>query len=337
MRIGIAGVHYGHIGGMIQSAMQASNGEIVGLVEEDDALCERYSSIPRFATLDEMIDRARPELILEGQIHHEKTALVETCAGAGIHLLLDKPLCRTLDDWERMRRAIAASSIHATMWFTSRSYPPFIALRQAVLDGELGTIASLVSTHPHKITRATAPGWYFDPERYTGAFHDLACHGVDQVRWLTGAEYVGVHALATCMRFTDEPRLEDHVQASFELSDGSLATLTADWLTPQASPSFGDTRFIVMGTAGSAHLRAYADDHLLIATNDRDPYTPDLPEGRSGEFVAELIDAIEGGDELFISTRSVFATAQACLLAQESARQGGAFLPIPSFTLQEHR
>ena len=330
MRIGIMGVHYGHIGGMIQSALQASNGQIVGLVEEEDALCARHASIPRFATLEEMIDRARPELILEGLIHHEKTALVETCAGAGIHLLLDKPMCRTLDDWERMRRAVAASSIHVSMWFTSRSYPPFIALRKAILDGALGTIASLVSTHPHKIRRSTAPAWYFDPNQYTGAFHDLACHGVDQVRWLTGAECVGVHALATCKRFTDEPRLEDHVQASFALSDGALATLTADWLTPQASPAFGDTRVIIMGTSGSAHLRAYAGDHLLIATNERDPYTPDLPEGRSDEFVADLIDAIERATDPFIPTRAVFATAQACLLAQESARQGGAFLPIPS-------
>lgn len=333
MRIGIMGVHYGHISGMIQSALQASNGQIVGLVEEDDARCARYASIPRFATLDDMIARARPELILEGLIHHEKTTLVETCARAGIHLLLDKPLCRTLDDWERMRRAVAASPIHVSMWFTSRSYPPFIALRQAILDGALGTIASLISTHPHKIRRATAPAWYFDPNQYTGAFHDLACHGVDQIRWLTNAECVGVHALTTCKRFTAEPRLDDHVQASFELSDGALATLTADWLTPQAAPSFGDTRLIVMGTAGSAHLRAYAEDHLLIATNERGPYAPDLPEDQGGAFVANLIDAIERGTDLFIPTRSVFATAQACLLAQESARQGGTFLRIPPFAL----
>ena len=258
---------------------------------------------------------------------------METCAHAGIHLLLDKPLCRTLDDWERMRRAVAASAIHVSMWFTSRSYPPFIALRQAILDGALGTIASLISTHPHKIRRATAPAWYFDPNQYTGAFHDLACHGVDQVRWLTNADCVGVHALTTCKRFTAEPRLDDHVQASFELSNGALATLTADWLTPQAAPSFGDTRFIVMGTAGSAHLRAYAEDHLLIATNERGPYAPDLPEDQGGAFVANLIDAIERGTDPFIPTRSVFATAQACLLAQESARQGGAFLRIPPFAL----
>ena len=174
MRIGIMGVHYGHIRGMIQSALQAANGQIVGLVEDDDALCERYSSIPRFATLEDMIDRAQPELILEGLIHHEKTALVETCARAGIHLLLDKPLCHSLDDWERMRRAVASSSIHVSMWFTSRSYPPFIALRQAILDGALGNIASLISTHPHKICRATAPSLVFRSDSVHGCVPRLS-------------------------------------------------------------------------------------------------------------------------------------------------------------------
>ena len=255
MRIGIMGVHYGHISGMIQSALQASNGQSSAWLKKTTRSARATHPSPRFPTLDDMIAAPGPELVLEGLIHHEKTVLVETCARAGIHLLLDKPLCRTLDDWERMRRAVAASPIHVSMWFTSRSYPPFIALRQAILDGALGTIASLISTHPHKIRRATAPAWYFDPNQYTGAFHDLACHGVDQIRWLTNAECVGVHALTTCKRFTAEPRLDDHMQASFELSDGALATLTADWLTPQAAPSFGDTRFIVMGTAGSAHLR----------------------------------------------------------------------------------
>ena len=124
------------------------------------------------------------------------------------------------------------------------------------------------------------------------------------------------------------------MQASFELSDGALATLTADWLTPPSrAPRLATPRFIVMGTTGSAHLRAYADNHLLIATNERGPYTPDLPADQGGAFVANLIDAIERGTDLFIPTHSVFATAQACLLAQESARQGGTFLRIPPFAL----
>jgi len=336
MRIGIVGVHYGHIGGMLQSAQAAANGEIVGLVEADDALYERYAAkanIPRFNSLEEMLSEAQPELVLEGLVHDKKAELFETCAQAGVHLLLDKPLCRTLDDWQRIRDAIAAHPIELSMWFTSRSHPPFIALRRAILDGELGEIASLISTHPHKMRRETGTPWYFDPDIYTGPFHDLACHGVDQVRWLTGAECVGVHALQTCKRFTDEPQLNDHVQASFQLADQSLATLTADWLTPQESPSFGDTRFIVMGTKGSAHLRAYAQDDLLIVSNKRGAYQPEMPAGTGNTFVADMIDAIERGEELFIPTRDVLATAQACLIAQESAKRGGEFLEIPALKL----
>ena len=88
-----------------------------------------------------------------------------------------------------------------------------------------------------------------------------------------------------------------------------------------------------MGTEGSAHLRAYAQDHLLIVSNKRGAYEPELPTGTGSTFVADMIDAIERGDELFIPTRDVLATAQACLIAQESAKRGGEFLEIPTFDL----
>ncbi len=331
MRIGIMGVHYGHIGGMLQTALKAPDAELVGLVETDDGLYRRYTqkhSIPRYHSLEEMLGEAHPQLVLEGVVHAEKAGLIEACAAAGAHVLLDKPLCRTLQDWECIRGAVKEHGTELSMWFTARSYPPFIALRQAVLEGDLGEIVSLISTHPHKLTRQGGPAWYFDPEAYTGTFHDVACHGVDQVRWLTGAECVGVHALQTCKKFVEEPPLIDHVQASFQLSNGSLATLTADWLTPQASSSFGDTRFILMGTQGSAHLRAYAGDHLLIVSDKKGTREAKLPPDRGAAFVQDMIQALERGTELFIPTRDVLAVSKACLVAQESARCNGEFLRI---------
>ncbi len=336
MRIAIVGLHYGHIAGMLSSARSAPSAEWVGVVEADEALCQRHLSdlnIPRYNSIDELLATARPELIIEGLQHGEKVELVEKCAAAGVHLLLDKPLCRTLAEWERMRAALAGRPVELSMWFTSRSYPPFIALRDIVAEGELGEIVSLISTHPHKLRRATATPWYFDPDAYAGTFHDLACHGVDQIRWLTGSEYSGVHALWTCKRFTDAPQLIDHVQASIQLANGSLATLTADWLTPQASPSFGDTRFILMGTRGSAHLRAYAEDHLHVVSEAKGAHTPTLPEGRGQRVVEDMITAIEHGQKPLIDKRDVLSVALACLRAQESARSGGQWKEIEAIAL----
>lgn len=330
------GVHYGHIGGMFSSAAKSPDGEIVGMVEANDALYARYTrnlDIPRFNSLEQMLETARPELVLEGVVHREKVEVVEQCAAAGANVLLDKPLCYDLDDLERMRCAVKESGIALSMWFTSRSYPPFLAVREAILAGELGEIVSIISTHPHKTNRETGTPWYFDSDQYTGTFHDVACHGVDQVRWLTGAECVGVHALQTCKKFVEEPRLIDHAQASFQMSNDSLATLTADWLTPEQSPSFGDTRVIIMGTEGSAHLRAYAGDHVLIVSNAKGAYEPDFPEDCGGVFVQELIESLREGRDSFISTKDVFAVSNACLMAQESAKQGGKFLKIGALEL----
>ncbi|MCZ6635606.1 MAG: Gfo/Idh/MocA family oxidoreductase [bacterium] len=332
MKIGIMGLHYGHIGGMFRSATSAPNGTLVGIVEPDDTLYEKYTadqSIPRYHSLEDLLDKAKPDLILEGLTHPEKAPVVETCAQAGVHLLLDKPLCPNETDYQRIKTAVETHNIRLSMFFTSRSHPAFIALREAILSGDLGDIVSLISTHPHKLgTRM--PDWYFDPSSYAGTFHDLAGHGVDQIRWLTGAEYIGVHALGTLQKHTQKPkRLEmDHVQASFQLSNGALATLTADWLTPRDAPSFGDTRFILMGTEGSAHLRAYADNHVLIVSNKSGTYEPELPPSQSDVFVQNYIDALSGGQENFISTADVLAVARACLTAEASARREGEFLNI---------
>ena len=330
MKIGIMGMHYGHIGGMLHSAINAPNGEVVGIVEADDALYQQYTetqAIPHFATLEDMLEQAKPDLVIEGLAHHEKTPVIETCAATGVHMLLDKPLCRTRDEWQRIKTAITKHNTKLSTFFTSRNHTAFIALRQAIQNGDLGDLVSLITTHPHKLG-ANPPSLYFDADKYVGTFHDLAGHGVDQVRWLTGAEYTGVHALGTLKKHIGTGLAFDHVQASFQLDNGALATATADWLTPRDARSFGDTRFIIMGTEGSAHLRAYADDHVLVVSNKSGRYEPDLPPSMQHVFVENMIDALSRGEENAISTNDTLAVANACITAEESARQGGRFLKI---------
>ena len=43
MKIGIVGVHYGHISEMIRTTRTASNAEIVGIVEPNDSLYRHYN------------------------------------------------------------------------------------------------------------------------------------------------------------------------------------------------------------------------------------------------------------------------------------------------------
>ena len=329
MKIGIAGVHYGHIGGMFRSAINAPNGEVIGLYEPDDDLFHKYADargLERYDSLEALVGAS--DLVAEGLRHEEKADLVEICARHQVQVFLDKPLCRNDDDFLRIENAVRQSGIKLTMNFTSRSHPPFVALREVLQNGELGEIVSLITTHPHKLGNS-APDWYFDSSRYAGVFHDLAGHGVDQILWLTDATTTAVHALSTVKRWTDEPKLEvDHVQASIQLSTGALALATADWLTPRNSPSFGDTRFVIMGTEGSAHLRAYAENALLICSERNGRYSPELPEVSNACFVENAIGAFERDEENFVSTQDVLKVARTCLAVEQSAKKDGELIRL---------
>ena len=74
-------------------------------------------------------------------------------------------------------------------------------------------------------------------------------------------------------------------------------------------------------------VRAYADYHVLVVSNKSGTYEPTLPPSR-GDFVQNMIDAWMGDEENFISTSDVLGVAKACLMAEASAHQSGAFLRI---------
>ena len=55
MRVAVVGLHYGHIGGMLSSARNSCDVEWVGVVEDDETLCQRHLrdlNMPRYRDID---------------------------------------------------------------------------------------------------------------------------------------------------------------------------------------------------------------------------------------------------------------------------------------------
>src|SRR6478672_1971264 len=69
LRLAIAGLVHGHVSGFLRGAQGRKDVEIVGVYDPDKALLEDYgdrSKIPaeaRFTSLDQMLDRAKPEAV----------------------------------------------------------------------------------------------------------------------------------------------------------------------------------------------------------------------------------------------------------------------------------
>ena len=83
-----------------------------------------------------------------------------------------------------------------------------------------------------------------------------------------------------------------------------------------------------MGTKGSAHLRAYAEDGLLICSEENGRYMPELPAAGPDRFVEDMIDAFERSEEHSVTTQDVLSVSSACLAAERSARGGGELIRL---------
>lgn len=326
MKIGVAGVHYGHVGGMVSYAAQVAGVEIVGIAEADEKLlaeaCKRYKC-QGYTRLEDLLSHTQPDLVIEGVRIDEKAELIRLCAEAKVHVLLDKPLGLSHEELATMREQVRKAGIQLSMWFSLRFSDQFVALKRAVDAGRLGKIVTMISTHPHKLHLSSRPAWFFDRKHYPGSLCDFACHGLDYCRWLAGAEPVRVLATAGNVSVPDKPQFDDHARCFFQMSDGSTAIVTGDHLWPDDAPSFGEGRVIVTGSRGTATLRAWTKAELEIAEEGKGLRDEPTPKIDPKQFLADLFADLKAGKTPLISNRDVFQTAHACLLARDSADEGG--------------
>lgn len=120
-------------------------------------------------------------------IYGARADLVVECLNRGMAVLADKPLCTSLDQLTMISNALAASSGSLSVIFDKRLTPETRALVDLVDAGELGDLAMVASTGPHKLLRHSRPEWFFSRAGYGGIANDLPVHDIDILLQLTHA------------------------------------------------------------------------------------------------------------------------------------------------------
>jgi predicted dehydrogenase len=93
-------------------------------------------------------------------------------------------------------------------------------------------------------------------------------HQIDQFMWFTGGEGAEVVS-STVANYThpESPKMQDFGEVTLR-SDRAHGYVRVDWYTPQALPTWGDGRLVILGTEGYIELRKYVD---LAGRPGRDP------------------------------------------------------------------
>jgi len=116
------------------------------------------------------------------------TSEAVTALEAGKHVLIEKPICISLEELRRLRDAYtraSAKGVRAQAGFVARWYPLFRAIRSIVDKGLIGDIYYAASDYWHEVHGE----WKTRPELAGSSFLMGGCHSVDAIRWYAGSGY----------------------------------------------------------------------------------------------------------------------------------------------------
>jgi predicted dehydrogenase len=251
---------------------EQSSGDWRAVVESDDV---------------DLVDISAPN-----DVHAE---IAIAAAGAGKHLICEKPLARTLDEAKAMYDAVTAAGVVNMVAFSYRRTPAVVLAHELITQGVLGTIRNFRGTY--------LQDWSNDPDlplswRFqrdvagSGALGDIATHVLDIARYLVGEvaavsaisrTYIhdrpiaaGPDQLAGARKLTGAARrpveVDDEVLALLRFQDGAVGSLEA---TRHAHGRKNFLTFEVHGDDGSLAFDYERRDELQL-------YVASDPEDRRG-------------------------------------------------------
>src|SRR5687767_9623908 len=193
INIAILGIAHGHVGVYCDEWRKLPDRpvKLVGLWDHDVAraraahdkygvpLIEHVNDVLRLPGLDAVVIGA------ETSLHAD---LVEAAAVARKRIILQKPLCLTMADADRICADVAREEVPFTLAWQMRVDPQNLEMKHLVLAGKVGRVYMV--RRRHGLSTHVWPGfektWHVDKKLNRGMWADDASHAIDFLLWLLG-------------------------------------------------------------------------------------------------------------------------------------------------------
>jgi len=216
------------------------------------ALAAEYG-VDAESSVESLLQRRDIDAVLISTPHCEHASQAIAAAGAGKHILLDKPMATSVADCDRILTAVSSARVKLMIMYGQRFRTCNIEAHRLIHDGAIGDVRMILELILASGRLASLPPWQNRSEN-VGTFLGHAVHNIDRIRWLTGAEITSVSA-----RMQRDPNtgVEDSTMAVLSLSNGAMATIWESWnIQPPAFPRSGSGAWIA-GSTGNLDLDAY--------------------------------------------------------------------------------
>lgn len=283
-------------------------------------------NVPTYDDFDELL--ANPDVdaisICTPPARHAEETI--KAAGAGKHILIEKPVATTPDELYRMRDAVRATGVRTVVSFVLRWNPAVMNIKALQEWGALGETFFVQTDYWHNVVQAGIAG----KGGTEGIMLGGGCHAMDAARYLMAADIVEVTA-QSWGDLPDQPYVgADDTVALVRFAGGGIGKVSA--CSTQWMPY--NFNIDVFGTEGVVRGDRFYSKRLPGLTGFAQLTTvlPDSGDVSHHPFAGEInhfIDCIREGDESHVNLDDAVNTHEACFAADLSAKSGGKPITLP--------
>ena len=279
LRVAVVGLVHAHVH-WILGREKKGDIEIVGIAEPNRQLAEAYSKQHGYnmnivySSMEEMIEKTKPEAVLAFNAIYDHLKVVEYCAPRGIHVMVEKPLAVSVDHANKMLLLAKKYKIHLltnyeTTWYGSNEK----AYQLVKKDTITGDIRKIVFHTGHQGPVEIGCNkefleWLTDPVlNGGGALTDFGCYGANLATWMMNGEHPEtVTAVTQQIKPQLYPKVEDEATIVLTYKKAQII-IQASWNWP-----FGRKDMEVYGVKGfvfckdGTNMQVREDDKKEIQT-----------------------------------------------------------------------
>ena len=316
MKLLFNGFRHGHINALYAKAMADGRVSVVGCIEENAeakiAAKEKLNIEFSEKSYDEWLS-SDIDAVAIGMAYGDRGSAIIKALKAKKQVIADKPICTSLEELEEIERLVTENNLTVACMLDLRYLPQTIKAKEILDSRLLGEVKNVAFNGQHYLDYAHRPTWYFEKGKHGGTINDLAIHGIDLVRMLTGLEFAKTDAARLWNSYAYKTRdFKDSALFMARLENGAGVMADISYSAPSQAftmPSYWEFRFWC--EKGMLTFN-YIDNKVTVY--------------REGESQAEIYEvATDCGDYLdeFINgtsdTQSVLKSTKTALLIQKEA------------------
>jgi predicted dehydrogenase len=271
----IAGINFDHMhmGDLLRMTHEHPNAQIVGISDEQPErmkpAAEKFAIPPQrvFTDYRQCIERTQPDVVILCPATAQHGQWTEKVAPFGTHILMEKPFAATLDEADRMIRAVEKTGKMLAINWPLRWYPPHVTAKRLIDEGLIGDlievhyydgnrgpmrhVADKIEITEQQANREKSKSWFYRKSDGGGSLLDYLGYGTTLGTWfMNGRSPLEVTAVV------DEPaglEVDEHsvtvcrYESGLSKFETRWGTFTDPW-TLQPQPKCG---FTLVGRKGT--------------------------------------------------------------------------------------